>query len=57
MKCPFVDKSFVNVVQKAFNEGEELAFTLIQPMPTDATSLVPLIEPSFDKVPVAQLND
>lgn len=32
-KCPSVDKLFIDVVQNAFNEGKELDFTLIQPVP------------------------
>lgn len=47
-KCPTMDKSFVDVIQNSFIDGEELDFT---PVPVEPSSFAPpFIEPKDKSV-------
>lgn len=62
-KCHFIDKSFVDIVQKTFNEGGELDFTTAQlvltdpgqPILTDPISSVLFVELPFDMAFIIEL--
>lgn len=54
-KHPSIDKSFLDVVQKDFIEGEELDFTLVELTNTMSTSITPLAELPPTVIPPSDL--
>lgn len=50
-----IDKSFIDIMQKAFMEGEELDFSLVEPANIVLTSIIPFTELSPTVTPLTDL--
>lgn len=56
-RCLSVDKSFIDIVQKAFNDGKELDLTLVHQISLDPFSSTPLVKPPSNKSPTTHPTD
>lgn len=56
-RCLSVNKSFIDVIQKAFNEGDKLDLTPIQQALVDSSFSTHFVKPPSDKTSIAQATN